>query len=420
MSNPVKQTSKQTSAPMTAKALKASAQLWDASHEGTLVNKKALQKLLKKGAQLDFATCNECKPQPCAVEHARTVRRHPELAQKGSWTPLMMAVIQNQLVSVRVLLDAGAAVDAKDMGGCTSLYAAASSDYTAIADALLAKGADVESVTDEGCTALYSAAYEGYTRVVDALMAARAKLEATGPGGYTALIIAAEQGRTAIVRALLDSGADARALTLTGQTALFAAASCGHASCVKLLLRGSDVDAVNCNGSTALMIATAQNQHACVRLLMRKGGADASIASPEVHGKTPLELAIAAGIGAATLRELWRVCATCAKTEGQIEGKMLKCGACTKVYYCTSECQRIHWPTHALECKQLAAVAAAEQAKAVAAAAVVPFCLWCSNTSGAGGAALSTCSRCETARYCSRQCQMNDFSRHKEADDCKK
>jgi cytochrome c553 len=38
--------------------------------------------------------------------------------------------------------------------------------------------------------------------------------------------------------------------------------------------------------------------------------------------------------------------------------------------------------------------------------------------SGEGGAALSKCSRCHEARYCSRECQIKDFPRHKKV--CKK
>jgi hypothetical protein len=104
------------------------------------------------------------------------------------------------------------------------------------------------------------------------------------------------------------------------------------------------------------------------------------------------------------------------------KGKFNKCGACQAMYYCSVECQCVDWPKHKGECEQMKATAeAATKAAAAAAAAkaaashtpVVPCCLACSKTSGEGGAALSKCSRCLEARYCSRDCQVEDFPRHK-------
>jgi hypothetical protein len=124
------------------------------------------------------------------------------------------------------------------------------------------------------------------------------------------------------------------------------------------------------------------------------------------------------------------VCTVCGKTEGQLEGKMKKCDRCEAAYYCSVECQATDRSKHELVCKQMAVEqkersAALAEAKAAAkakakAAAALPRCLTCSKTSKDGGGDLSTCSRCNTARYCSRECQVKDFPRHKTADGCKK
>jgi hypothetical protein len=160
---------------------------------------------------------------------------------------------------------------------------------------------------------------------------------------------------------------------------------------------------------------------------MREGGADNSITSAQVSGRTPLEYAIDKGdADAETIRELRRVCGACSTTPDKNEGKFNKCGACQAMYYCSVECQRVDWPKHKDECKQIKATAetATKAAAAVAAKAAanqtpsVPCCLACSKTSGEGGAALSKCSRCQDARYCSRECQIKDFSRQKKV--CKK
>jgi hypothetical protein len=202
----------------------------------------------------------------------------------------------------------------------------------------------------------------------------------------------------------------------------------------KLLTHCCNVDAVNVKGNTALFCAHRwKAPHECIRLLMREGGADTRMAStqPHIAGKTPLELALAKGdVDAATIRVLRRVCVVCGKTPQGLKGRLNKCGACQVAHYCSGECQVADWPKHEGECEQMGAdaevaeaVAEAKEeaeAAAVAAEAAKPRCLTCSKSTGVGGVALSTCSRCQVARYCSRECQVKDFPRHKKADGCKK
>jgi hypothetical protein len=176
------------------------------------------------------------------------------------------------------------------------------------------------------------------------------------------------------------------------------------------------------------MCATHKNHTECIRLLMREGCADTSITSAQLSGKMPLQHAIDKGdADAKTIRELRRVCGACSTTPDKNKGKFNKCGECQAIYYCSVECQRVDWPKHKGECMQMKATAAEAATKAAAAVAakaaafhtpVVPCWLACSKTSGEGGAALSTCSRCLEARYCSRECQVKDFPRHKKV--CKK
>ena len=37
---------------------------------------------------------------------------------------------------------------------------------------------------------------------------------------------------------------------------------------------------------------------------------------------------------------------------GRFEAKCKRCGRCRDVYYCSIDCQRLHWPTHKTECKR--------------------------------------------------------------------
>mmetsp|Transcript_3389 Transcript_3389/g.6412 ORF Transcript_3389/g.6412 Transcript_3389/m.6412 type:complete len:230 (-) Transcript_3389:659-1348(-) len=48
------------------------------------------------------------------------------------------------------------------------------------------------------------------------------------------------------------------------------------------------------------------------------------------------------------------LCATCELTAEQAgKKKLLRCGQCRSVHYCSKLCQQKHWPSHKLKCKQL-------------------------------------------------------------------
>jgi ankyrin repeat protein len=282
-----------------AQKKKACVKLWKECHAGTLVTRKALVRLRKADADVEFRVEGEtCLWVACARGHLRTV------------------------------------------------------------NVLLAAAANKEAGDDFGATCLYVAAQEGRVAVVEVLLGAGARVDAASNGGATPLFIAAQFGHDAVVKVLLTAGADADASANDGATPLIQAAYNGHASCVRLLLaHGCNVDAVNAKGNTALMCAADQKHVECVRLLMRKGGADANIASTQsgIAGQTPLEHAIATGADAATLRELRRVCRVCGKSQGQIEGNILKCSKCLAAYYCSATCQLVDWPKHKAACKAPAA-----------------------------------------------------------------
>ena len=89
---------------------------------------------------------------------------------------------------VDALVEAGAAIDARDVYGATPLLAAAWAGSVSAVEALLAAGADVHAATwpaattRGGQTALHVAAARGMNEVVEALLAAGA--DSTTPDGY--------------------------------------------------------------------------------------------------------------------------------------------------------------------------------------------------------------------------------------------
>ena len=73
--------------------------------------------------------------------------------------------------AVRLLLQHGASLDARDDCGCTALHCAAQHGHTEVVELLLLAGADVNRQQNEGATSLYLATYFDQAEVVQMLLA---------------------------------------------------------------------------------------------------------------------------------------------------------------------------------------------------------------------------------------------------------
>ena len=143
------------------------------------------------------------------------------------------AAIALDIPRLRLLLEFGADIEAKDAGGHTPLYRVADSrsdekkGQTAIA-LLIGQGANVNQVT--------------------------------GVGGITPLHMSARRGTTGIAEALLNAGADIEARDKKGETPLRRAVNCGQERMVCLLLsRGADRNSTDKKGRTPIDAARSEN-----------------------------------------------------------------------------------------------------------------------------------------------------------------
>lgn len=107
-------------------------------------------------------------------------------------TALIAAVIGNHTETVKVLLDNGADVNAREEAGYTSLMRAVTLEYVSIIKLLLDAGADVNARNDWGETVLMHAVLSNHTNVVGMLLKAGANTDAADNKGRTALDIALE------------------------------------------------------------------------------------------------------------------------------------------------------------------------------------------------------------------------------------
>jgi ankyrin repeat protein len=235
-------------------------------------NVAAMQALLDRGASVN------------AVESAR------------EQTALMWAVSERHPEIVKALLENGADVSVRsltrirmvkldsrgggrrspevatplELGGSTSLVFAARVGDVESTRLLLEAGANVDAIAADGNSALVMAAFADYPEVVEALLEAGANADTFG-GGYTALHVAALRGNLQTVETLLAHGADPNLQVVKGSRV--------NRFGVQWAISNGLI------GATPLLVATAYLEVEIMQSLV-DGGADISVALP--NGTTPL------------------------------------------------------------------------------------------------------------------------------------
>src|ERR1035437_9103176 len=202
----------------------------------------------------------------CVVSLAQTNPHNTDSRQ------LFNAATTNDVETVKVLLNKGVNINAKDTNGATALIKAASRGYADMTRLLLDKGAEINVKADYGWTALIGAAGGGYADMTRLLLDKGADINAKADEGITALMIAAVKGHADTVNLLLDKGADINVQDDLGWTALMFAVAGDKTNMVNILLdKGADINAKDNFGWNALMFAADKGQTKAVKILLNKG-----------------------------------------------------------------------------------------------------------------------------------------------------
>jgi ankyrin repeat protein len=254
----------------------------------------------------------------------------------GGMTPLLFAARDGHLDAAKLLVEAGARIDAPDPNGITPLIMAITNKHVHVGQFLAEQGADVRRADWYGRTPLWAAVEirnldvrsdatdngvdrpaalkliatliekgaDVNARVRELPPARRylwtlGSLASVGFTGQTAFLRAAHASAVAAMRLLLSKGADPTITTFNGTNALTTAAGVNwvisqtysesmdsYLEAVKLCLElGFDVNAVNQMGLAAVHGAANRGSDDIIELLAKNG---AKLDIPDKEGRTPI------------------------------------------------------------------------------------------------------------------------------------
>lgn len=230
---------------------------------------------------------------------------------------LHIAIIDNDLESVRNCLDRGVDVDVRQ-GGVTPLCVACYQGSLAIAELLISRGAKIdEGLRDEGgVNPLLNAAMQGHNELVKLLLDCGARtgfhfaalsgdietvkkcineevsIHSTRNRGMTPLHFAALGNQIDVAALLLESGADINIYTTEGETPLRQAIRGNSCDTIDFLARhGADLNRIGLVG-TPLHLAIFEDRRRVVELLI-DNGADVNAGNETIN--FPLHMASRTG-----------------------------------------------------------------------------------------------------------------------------
>ncbi|KAK5309727.1 hypothetical protein LTR70_010039 [Exophiala xenobiotica] len=207
-------------------------------------------------------------------------------------TGLRATVQEHQIARSKVLLEKGADVNARDVGGWTALIMAVWGEERDATHLLLEYGADVNVCGFDRRTALHWASEYG-DEAASRLLVANGAIVNASAYGWTPSLLAAKNGHMDVVEFLLANGADPKEEDYHGRSALHWAAKHGSETTIETLMdKGADINATDRWGRTALMWAVEHLEEAATRTLLWLG-ADADVKAR--HGITALHVAVFVG-----------------------------------------------------------------------------------------------------------------------------
>lgn len=222
----------------------------------------------------------------------KLLQRDGSRVQDGLDKALQAAAECGRSEVVKLLIDYGAALDARGDGG-TPLHLAASKGHVEAAAALLDAQADINSTDSHDRTPLHVARDAA---MVQLLLDAGADVSAKDLDDLTPLHHASMWCVDEPVSLLLAAGADITATCLAGKAALHYACEHRNSAAVRVLLAaGASIDAVDGSGCTPLCAACGAGDEADTRVLDALISSGAQLTIPNDLLQLPLHVAVGQG-----------------------------------------------------------------------------------------------------------------------------
>jgi ankyrin repeat protein len=152
------------------------------------------------------------------------LKKNPGLVNevsKGGVTPLHWAARGNAALAARVLINAGADIEAKTDTGSTPLHWAANQNATDMIKLLINAHAQVNTRANDGSTPLHWAVVGNAPDAVALLLKRGAEVNGKTNNGSTPLHLAAQKDNLQIIQALIQNGADIYLKDADGHTSLY-------------------------------------------------------------------------------------------------------------------------------------------------------------------------------------------------------
>jgi ankyrin repeat protein len=242
-----------------------------------------IERLISKGARIDGETEEGATPLVFAVANnqlssVKALLSHNPDVNKMTLnyeTPLIISVKNQNAEIAEALIRGGADIDLADRFGATPLQYASLIGSFIVADLLLYYDADCNKKANDGTTPLMAAIYSGYAEIADLLFQNGANLEARDNDGFTPLLIAAQNGDTLMMNLLINEGVDIYEKNDYNYNALALAIESNQLPAVELLLeKGDKWTSPEKGGVNPYIVAYALGRKNIVELLEKKNVVD--------------------------------------------------------------------------------------------------------------------------------------------------
>jgi ankyrin repeat protein len=329
---------------------------------------------------------------------------------------LFTAAKNGDITAVRKCVKGGADVNVYNANGRTPIMFAAEEGHVDAINVLVELGAGVNTPDNDGSTPIIIAAQDGHVDVIRLLVDHGADINTPdAKNDLTAIMYAIICNHVDVIRVLFELGADIKSIYKTFGTPLHLATSLGRVDAIRLLIEfGADVNNLDDNGSTPISIAVLEDQLDAIRLLLELG---ADINTPDKYGMTPIMHS----------PKMWNMDVVTLLIEHGADinkpnndGVTLVIFAANdgntgliKALYKLGADMKPDWQCSITEIAQDRKNTKALQLIDKILAKLTKECEFCSSSRKR----LKVCGKCEKVRYCSRECQLQDYKKHKK--ECK-